>query len=141
MIAFSLANIKQRFVCCYFSALLSFFFLVSVHEAHMLVTDNGFTGSGVSVYGSVQMLLALGHFRPGPQLYYLHVCMCACVSMWVSLFTHVCFLSLSISIWVSRIWHLWYVNRWHVPQRKPFPLDSSCSSPRLFFLVSHSPWI
>lgn len=55
----------------------------------MLGTDNGFTGSGLSVYGSLQQLLALGHFRPGPQQFYLNVCvyvyaracarLCACV--------------------------------------------------------------
>lgn len=39
----------------------------------MLVTDNDFTGSGLSVYGSLQQLLALGHFRPGPQQSYLNV--------------------------------------------------------------------
>lgn len=50
----------------------------------MLASDNGFTGSGVSVYGSLQMLLALAtSVHPGPPLYYLHVSVCACVSVFV----------------------------------------------------------
>lgn len=49
--------------------------------AHMLATDNGFTGSGLSVYGSLQQLLALGHFRPGPQQSYLNVRKCVRLGM------------------------------------------------------------
>lgn len=52
--------------------------------AHMLVTDNGFTGSGVSVYRSVQRLLALGTSVRGPNCIicmcvYGMVCACMCV--------------------------------------------------------------
>lgn len=59
--------------------------------------------------------------------------------MRVSLCMHVCFLSFSISIWVPWLWELWNVNRWRTPQRKRSPLDSCCSLPWLFLVVSHSP--
>lgn len=44
--------------------------------------------------------VSFGHFRPGPQLYYLHVCIRVCVCVCVHARVFVCFLSLSISICV-----------------------------------------
>lgn len=76
----------------YFSLISIFVLPIRLYVAHMLVTDNGFTGSGISMYGSVQRckLWTLPSGAPTVLSVYVceAVCVCYCPCMCVCVLVH-----------------------------------------------------
>lgn len=137
-LAFSIAYVRQCFVSCDFCALVWYVFLSCLCpyvSSHACYRQWFHRVRHFSVWVN-SALLALGTSVRGPNCIicmcvYVYMCVCICVTLCM----HVCVFCPCLSAFMPPVlWQLWYVNRWHTPQRKLSP-----SRLQLLFIVAVSP--